>query len=147
MPLHPLTAAKKVCEARGWSVTNLEINKILYLAHMMLLGRSGGATPLVSEHFQAWDYGPVLPTVYHRAKAFGNEPVQDVFRAFPSIQGSVEANVIEEAVEATSRMKPGALIATTHWNNGAWSKYELPGVRNTIIANEAILGEYRARTK
>lgn len=114
---------------------------------MMLLGRSGGETPLVSELFQAWDYGPVLPTVYHRAKAFGNEPVQDVFRAFPSIDGTREAHVIEEAVEATAKMRPGALIATTHWDGGAWAKYYVPGVRNATIPNIAILDEYRARTK
>lgn len=147
MAVYSLVAAKKVCEARGWSVSNLEINKILYLAHMLMLGRSDGAEQLVTENFQAWDYGPVLPTVYHRAKAFGNEAVQDVFRAFPSINDTAEANIIEEAVEATSNMRPGALIAVTHWNNGAWAKFYAPGIRNAIIPNEAILDEYRARLK
>src|SRR5437667_6160307 len=136
MAIHPLTAAKKVCLARSWSVTNLEINKILYIAHMAMLGRTDGTLPLVTEFFQAWDYGPVLPTIYHRAKAFGNEPVQDVFKAFPVITGTPEADLIEEAAEKTATMRPGALIANTHWDKGAWAKFYIPGIRNAIIPNE-----------
>jgi uncharacterized phage-associated protein len=71
MAVHPLIAAKKVCERRTWGVSNLEINKILYFAHMLFLGRHGLDSPLVEEMFQAWDYGPVLPSVY-RGRICGN---------------------------------------------------------------------------
>jgi uncharacterized phage-associated protein len=145
MAIDSLVAAKKVCEARGWAVSNLEINKILYLTHMMVLGRSDGTSSLVREYFQAWDYGPVLPSVYHRTKAFGNGYVQDVFRAFPSISGTPEADVIEEAVSALSAVRPGQLIANTHWSEGAWAKFYRAGARGIVIPNDAILEEYRKR--
>ncbi len=145
MAIYSLIAAKKVCQTRDWAVTNLEINKILYLAHMAMLGRSDGTSPLVTENFQAWDYGPVLPSVYHRTKAFGNSYVQDVFHAFPTINGTVEADIIEEAVGALANMRPGQLIANTHWKGGAWAKFYRAGARGIIIPNDAILEEYRER--
>jgi uncharacterized phage-associated protein len=145
MAINSLTAAKKVCEASNWTATNLTVNKILYLAQMMRLGRTSGVQPLVAEHFQAWDYGPVLPTVYHRLKAFGNGPAGDVFLAFPDIDGIAEADLINEAVNSLRDKTPGQLIAITHWDDGAWAKNYRPGARNLIIPNADIYEEYRKR--
>ncbi len=147
MALHPLVAAKRVCEIGNWGITNLEINKILYLAHMVLLGRSNGAQPLVFENFQAWDYGPVLPTVYHRAKAYGNAPVQNVFVAFPSVAPGAEADIIAEAMDSLKDKDPGELIAITHWNRGAWAKHYRPGASGIMIPNQGILAEYKLRVQ
>jgi uncharacterized phage-associated protein len=147
MALHPFVAAKRVCELGNWEVPNLEINKILYLAHMVLLGRTDGVRSLVTEHFQAWDYGPVLPTVYHRAKAYGNEPVQNVFVAFPSIKCGQEAEIIAEAMESVQDKEPGELIAITHWNRGGWAKHYRPGANGIIIPNSDILEEYKLRVQ
>jgi uncharacterized phage-associated protein len=121
------------------------VNKILYLAHMMSLGRSDGERPLVSQSFQAWDYGPVLPSVYHRLKAFGSDPAQDVFHAFPDISRTPEGELIDEAAAALANVRPGQLIANTHWKDGAWARYYQPGIRGIVIPNAAILDEYRAR--
>ena len=70
MSVPSYVAAKAVCELTDWKASNLEIHKKLYIAYMVLLGRSDGSARLVDEAFQAWDYGPVLPTLYHHLKAF-----------------------------------------------------------------------------
>ena len=144
MALNPLVAAKRVCELRDWSASNLEINKILYLAQMVFLGRNNGTRPLVSENFEAWDYGPVLPSVYYRAKTFGKQPVQNVFRYLPDATGE-EAAIIAEAVESVRGKTPGQLVAITHWEKGAWATYYKAGSKSIVIPNEAILEEYRKR--
>lgn len=144
MALNPLVAAKRVCELRDWSASNLEINKILYLAQMVFLGRNNGREPLVSENFEAWDYGPVLPSVYYRAKAFGKQPVQNVFRFLPDATGE-EAAIIAEAVESVRGKTPGQLVAITHWEKGAWATYYKAGSKSIVIPNDAILEEYRKR--
>jgi uncharacterized phage-associated protein len=77
MAISVLSAGRTLCELRGWSVSNLELQKILYLAHMYYLGRHGG--PLIREEFEAWDYGPVVPELYHHVKGFGGGPVRNVF--------------------------------------------------------------------
>jgi uncharacterized phage-associated protein len=144
MALHPLAAARRVCDARKWLATNLEVNKVLYLAHMLALGRSAGERPLVAEHFQAWDYGPVLPSVYHHAKMFGSKPVKDIFWGVSSATGE-DAAVLDEAIEATKDLTPGRLVAITHWDQGAWAAHYRPGARGIVIPDAAILAEYRKR--
>lgn len=146
MAIHPFVAAKKVCSLKNWSATNLELQKILYLAHLTLLGRSNGARALVTENFQAWDYGPVLPLLYHRAKAFGNSPVQNVFTIFPNAIGE-EATVIEETVASLTGRTAGDLVAITHWADGAWAKNYTPGAMGVVIPNGDILEEYRRRVQ
>lgn len=145
MAIHPLTAAKWVCVERDWGATNLEINKTLYIAQLAFLGRNGGVEPLVSEHFQAWDYGPVLPTVYHRAKAFGNGPVQDVFHSFPAKDDSLECKIICETVAGLRDKTPGELVAITHWEDGAWAKHYRSGAKGIVIPNSEIFREYQLR--
>jgi uncharacterized phage-associated protein len=143
MAIPPLIATKKVCQLRDWGVSNLEVNKTLYIAHMIFLGRYNA--PLVSQHFEAWDYGPVLPIVYRRAKPFGSGPVQNVFHIFPDLEAGAEADTINEAVQAVKDKTPGELIAITHWNEGAWAKNYRPGAHGIVIPNEDILAEYRKR--
>lgn len=143
MAISTPTAAKAVCEMRGWSVSNLALQKILYVAHMVHLGRT--QKPLLPEIFEAWDYGPVIPSLYHQVKMFGAGPVQDVFygaRELP--EGEEKANLIE-VVNFLAPMSPGQLVKMTHWDDGAWAKFYKPGVRGLAIPNEAIFDEFRAR--
>jgi uncharacterized phage-associated protein len=144
MTTHPLSAAKHICELRDWTATNLEINKILYIAQMLHLGRTNGASPLLSESFEAWDYGPVLPTVYHRAKAFGSAPVRNVFYGCADVTRT-EADTLKEVSDSLKGKTPGELVAITHWDSGAWAKHYRPGARGSVIPNADILEEYRRR--
>lgn len=146
MAVHPFVAAKKVCTLKNWTATNLELQKILYLGHLTALGRSNGASGLISENFQAWDYGPVLPSLYHRAKAFGNSPVQNVFQIFPDLVGH-DASLIEETVASLAGRSAGDLVAITHWNEGAWAKNYQPGAMGIVIPDSDILEEYRRRVQ
>ena len=52
MSVSPESAAYRLCEKAGWSLTQLSVQKGLYLAHMLHLGRTNGA-PLLNEEFQA----------------------------------------------------------------------------------------------
>lgn len=144
MTVPALAAAKRLCEQSGWSISNLELQKILYIAHMFYLGKHGA--PLVLGHFEAWDYGPVHPTVYHKAKIFGSEPVENIFHAVGSIAESEVVATLDEAVKVLSDHRPGRLVAITHWDRGAWAKHYLPGERGCVIPNEDILREYQDRT-
>ena len=49
MSVSALSAAKTFCELRDWKISNLELQKLLYIAQMLHLGRYG--TPLISERF------------------------------------------------------------------------------------------------
>lgn len=144
MAVPALSAAKTLCEMQGWRLLNLELQKILYIAQMLHLGRTG--RPLLREPFEAWDYGPVIPSLYHRAKAFGSGPVRNVFHWERSVpEGSEELASLRQALINTRGMNPGQLVAATHWNGGAWARHYRPGVRGVTIPNRDILTEYNAR--
>jgi len=144
--IHPLVAAKTALKASGRGLTNLKMNKVLYIAHMVYMGEQG--EPLVSEPFEAWDYGPVLPSVYHQAKVFGSEPISEIFFVEDALAPSTpEGDYIYRAVKATENKTPGELVALTHWNQGAWAKHYKPGVRGIIIPNEDIIEEFKKRTQ
>jgi hypothetical protein len=61
------TAARYACKMSGWSLTNLKLQKILYIARMVFVGRTKDQL-LIDEAFKAWDFGPVLPSLYHRVR-------------------------------------------------------------------------------
>ena len=100
---------------------------------------------MVSGTFEAWDYGPVHPVLYHEAKIFGADPVKDIFRSVREIeQGDPEAQLLNEVVDELSN-DTARLVAITHWERGAWARNYRPGTRGLIIPNEHILEEYRTR--
>lgn len=49
--------------------TQMKLQKLMFFAHGWNLALYNA--PLVDEQFQAWPYGPVIPSVYHQFKAFG----------------------------------------------------------------------------
>lgn len=145
MAVQALSAGRRICELRNWGVSNLELQKILYIAQMFHLGTSGGQ-PLIDDRFEAWEYGPVSPALYARAKGFGRGPVRNVFHWVPDIPAeSSEEQMIQEAVKQTTGMTPGELVSITHWPRGAWHQCYRPNERGITIPNHMILDEFRAR--
>ena len=141
MTVHVLSAAKRLAARSDWSLSNLELQKILYLAHMFYLGRNG--QPLVHGNFEAWDYGPVHPDLYHRVKIFGSDPVGNVFGSVHEPPEGAERDIIDEAYDNLGNSGPGRLVNATHRRGGAWDINYVPGVRHCIIPNADILTEYR----
>ena len=146
MAISALQAAKKVCQIGKWKVTNLQIQKVLYLAHMIYMGRNEGQ-PLISEAFEAWDYGPVIPSLYHKAKIYGSSPIKELSIELNESGREKEFQALEEACEALLTLSPGALVSFTHREGGAWEKSYKPHVKGLSISNHDILAEYGAIKK
>lgn len=139
------SVCKFICEQGDWEVSNLQLQKILYMAHMYYMGRHGGAL-LTSAKFQAWDYGPVEPSVYKKVRMFGSGPIQDVFYEARAFKENDERRIdLKEVCDALLPMRAGALVDITHWPNGAWAKNYVAGLRAIEIPNCDIIDEYRAR--
>lgn len=147
MAVSALSAAKTICELKNWDVTNLALQKILYLAHMYHLGCHSGA-PLIFEDFEAWNYGPVVPELYRRMKPFGASKVGNVFHWIEPVKADTpEYKSLQAAVSGTRNLTAGQLVANTHRDDGAWATFYKPDVRGITIPNSAILNEYNQRFK
>ncbi len=141
MPIPVLSAAKRMGHQSDWSLSNLEMQKVLYLAHMFHLGKHRRA--LIPGFFEAWDYGPVHPTLYHKAKVFGKDPVKNIFRSQQDVEDGTERSMLDEIVDMS--LPSSRLVAITHWKEGAWYKNYHSGERGVIIPNDDILVEYSKR--
>jgi len=56
----------------GKPIDHMQLQKMMYFAHGWNLARHNA--PLVKEHAEAWEYGPVFPSVYHEYKKYGSAP-------------------------------------------------------------------------
>lgn len=144
MPVSALAAAKHMAKRSGWSLSNLALQKLLYIAHMRHLGRTG--QPLVKGRCEAWDYGPVFPDLYHRLKVFGAEPVKNILHSVPELPDGPEKSTLDEVLDHLLPLKPGQLVAITHRKDGAWDRHYKPGIRGIDIPDQDILSEYQDRT-
>ena len=136
----PLEAAKAVCRLSDWSLSNLELQKILYIAQLRHFREHRDR--LIDTSFQAWDYGPVSETVYHRVKAFGSDPIRNVFMGVKVPVGS-RLDELEGTYELLEGKTSTELVYLTHRPGGAWSQFYRPGARGIIIPDSAIVNESR----
>ncbi len=137
-------AAKYLCSLSKWQLSNLKLQKILYLADLNFLGNTGNR--LIDEDFEAWDYGPVLTSLYHRCKPFGSKDVPNVFWGVNDLEKtSPEALMLNRAWEKLRSQTPGQLVANTHWERGAWVKRYVPGAKGIKISTVDMCEEYSER--
>ena len=140
-----MRAAKTIWTLMHGKVSNLVMQKLLYLSHMLELG--AGHAPLVDTPFEAWDYGPVEPRLYQRLKAYGSGHVADVFHAPAYSPHDAQYASIASVVRQLGAEKPAKLVHITHWDGGAWSKFYNPEYRGIIIPDSAILAEFHERSE
>lgn len=55
----------------GNTKTQLQIQKMTYFAHGFMLGVFG--IPLIYDRVEAWDWGPVIPSLWSRFKRYGSD--------------------------------------------------------------------------
>jgi uncharacterized phage-associated protein len=142
--LSPMTAARRICQARDWSITNLELQKMLYLGQMLHLGEHGER--LVNGDFEAWDYGPVQPDVYREARAYGSSPIRFLAGSVIASDEAREAT-LAQIIDQLSKMTAGQLVSITHWKDGAWAKNYRPNVKGIVIPDRDIIEEYQKRVE
>ena len=141
-PVSIFSAAKRIGETSGWTLSQLQMQKILYIAHMYYMGMKD--EPLVIGHFEAWDYGPVHPLLYHRLKIYGADPVPPEALFFaPSIDTTHPSIYYLDA--AVTQLDLNKLVAITHWEQGAWARNYKAGSTGVRIPNKDIQEEYTTR--
>ena len=140
MSISVFQAAKRLGSCSNWNLSNLQMQKILYFAHMIHLGRRDA--PLIDETFEAWEYGPVMPSLYRKIKFFGSDKVIDIFPSQADAKGREETEIIREVADFFKDKKPHDLVTIAHHPKGAWAKNYNSLRRNIKIPNADIQEEY-----
>lgn len=132
----------------GLPVTQMSLQKLAYIAHGVHLAEHD--VPLITEKFQAWKFGPVIPQIYHTYKFYGSSPITDTKLILSRIYTSSD---IDEQVESLPK-KVSDLIDTvwntfkktdgiqlsnwTHKKGSPWDKVYQDGVQGVEIDNDEI---------
>ena len=132
MTYDPRSIANAILDiASEWdrSLTNIDLQKIIFFAHADSLHQRG--VGLVSVSFEAWQYGPVLPILYHEFKSFKSEAISGRATRLCKRTGvRIEAtyndlnvedlDFLRRSVRLYSNLSSSALVELSHAEGGAW---------------------------
>ncbi len=118
----------KEARSRGHHISNLKLQKLLFLCHAFFLIDTG--RPLVRGSFEAWQYGPVHREAYEAFKSFGAQPITDDAGKFDPVTGTRKPlalpadrdvlDVVHKVVEFYGSKSPSELVELTHAQGGPW---------------------------
>lgn len=72
-PSHIANYFLKRAESQGIEITLLKLLKLVYIGYGWVLALTG--RKLFDEDIQAWQHGPVIPSLYYEFKPFGRMPI------------------------------------------------------------------------
>ena len=112
-------------------ITNLKLNKLCYYAQCWSLVKLG--RPLFSDEIQAWDYGPVIPDVYHTFKVCGRNPIGEPSEHFDeTLLDSDELTLLIDVYSSYGKYTPNELITMTHKPGAPWDEVYEEHMNNPI---------------
>lgn len=120
---------------KGDIVSNLKMQKLLYYAQGLHLAMF--KQPFFEENVVAWQYGPVVPEVYHEFKKYGSnmiEPNTD-FKSSEVFEDD-QLELLSEIYEVFGQFSAVKLMEMTH-NESPWMSTSI----NDVISHQK-MSEY-----
>lgn len=115
-------------DEEGVDLSPMKMQKILYFTNSDFLISTG--EPLFHQLFEAWDYGPVNPSIYKEFKKFKDRPIRGRAQAFDPIKAdtyiplanlSAELELsLRQSYDFYKRFSAIALSDLSHSKAGAW---------------------------
>ncbi|MEM6626326.1 MAG: type II toxin-antitoxin system antitoxin SocA domain-containing protein [Pseudomonadota bacterium] len=117
-----------IADAERFAMTNLSLNKILYFINSDSIAERGYKLSQLT--FEAWQYGPVLPLIYHQFKIHGSNHITSRATKIDSKTGNeviadysdieFETSYIKYRFNEYKIMSPGTLVALSHLPGSPW---------------------------
>lgn len=135
---HALTVAKYVIDytnRNGKSISNLKLQKVLYFLQAEFLVSTGNVCFM--DRIEAWDFGPVVPAVYHQFSIFGAASIPKIrndttyFIFYDKDILSEHRIIINRMVDALSDYSAADMVRITQ-NQAPWKN----AYRSRHITNE-----------
>jgi len=136
----------QVAEIKGIKLSNLQLQKLVYIAHGYLLGWKGN--PLFSEAVNAWKYGPVISTIYHQFKRFRDNKIEGLNLSDLTLELSSDSEeIVSGVLDMYGNDNTMDLVNITHqtdtpWDT-VWNSQEGKNKLFTAIPNDLIKDHYR----
>lgn len=124
-----------LAQCNGDTITNLKLQKLLYYAQAWFLVNNNN-TKLFEDDIEAWQYGPVVPSVYNEYKIFGRAPIEidcDLNKDFSNLCDNTK-QYLNEFCEAFLKYSATELVGMTHQEK-PWQEAITKGVYTPINTN------------
>lgn len=125
----------------GNPLTPMQVLKLVYIAHGWCLALFG--RPLSSTPAEAWQYGPVIPPVYHRFKRFGGQAIDECPPTDPDNFDERERHVLDQVWAVYGHLNGIVLSSMTHQPGTPWDITVRQSGLGSIIADDLIEQHYR----
>ena len=128
-------------------ISNLKLQKILYFVQLeFLLNKK----TCFKDNIEAWDFGPVIPAVYHEFKQYGAFAIPKISYVYDDSDGlfnlrkipykpqikECDKKIIEDVVNECNQYSAGQLVEITH-NQSPWKETYAPH-KNKIISIDSL---------
>lgn len=131
------------CNGQGKGISNLKLQKILYFVQAEFLVSAN--KPCFEDRIEAWDFGPVVPNVYHQYKIYGSAIIpsnlNDSLVPFYKMIKHSDRLLIDGIITETSTYTAAQLVEITH-NQSPWKNAYRRGFNNQIT-NKSILDFFK----
>jgi len=117
----------------------MSLLKLVYIAHGWHLEITG--EPLIENHIEAWQYGPVIPDVYRAFRTQGIS-VQNIDPNHPSDVSDDAKILLNQIYDIYGDMSPFKLSALTHVLGGPWETASTLGGAYAPIPDSLIRDHY-----
>lgn len=110
----------KLARKEGKRLTNMQLQKLVYIAHGFSLGLLG--EPLFTDGVYAWEFGPVIPPLYEELKQYGAGEVKARLhtRTPPIQEDSPEMKVVRAVWNGYGKFSGPQLSSMTHIVDSPW---------------------------
>lgn len=114
----------RAAKRRGLSLTPLSLQKLLYYVHGHAHARLGRGA--VDEPFEAWQYGPVVRSLYRHlrdpAARQVSEPIPEFAPEDLELSDPEVARVAERVLDTYGTLDGYQLVTMTHAADGPWAQ-------------------------
>ena len=116
-------------------ITNLKLQKVLYFVQACSLAQTG--KPLFTDPIEAWEYGPVVPTIYKKYKEHGSNPIT-LEKYTDSLPDKTKESV-SDVWKTFGGYSAGKLVDITHAHSPWKEAYQAP---NKTISKKSLKEYY-----
>jgi uncharacterized phage-associated protein len=129
----------ELAEKKNIKISPMKMQKLIYYAQAWyyLLNNE----PLIDEHFSRWQYGPVIPSLYHELKYYGANDITSKIVNFefgyndgivvePIIKDDLIGRYLDKILEVYGPYSAQELSNMTHQKGTAWA---LKGADGSVI--------------
>ncbi len=101
-------------------ITPMQVLKLVYISYGWYIGLSGNL--LFEEKVEAWTYGPVIPSVYYRFKAYGRNAIDRPCEDGGGIDDEEITKFLDKIWSKYSGLSGLHLSELTHREGTPWKK-------------------------